>query len=158
MTLQGVNAENKFTKTWLYIVCFNLTVLGSSVLSKELKMTTDDIRELLTYVGKDKKSTYIEEDNDHPNYHSIYNCGFDLVLEIEEEKAYCKLHNLKVCQCGWEFGFHYGIHNNKIDERIRKLWNRGVKEPKQIAWRIGQPNIEGFRRVREGLKRLRFTK
>lgn len=46
---------------------------------------------------------------------------------------------------------------NHKDERIRKLWNLGIKNPAKIAKKIGYgiPNIlEGIKRVEEGLERM----
>jgi hypothetical protein len=27
--------------------------------------------------------------------------------------AFCKTHNVEICQCGWEYGFHFGTSTGK---------------------------------------------
>ena len=46
---------------------------------------------------------------------------------------------------------------NKKDERIRKLWERGITDPRAIAKKLGYSGgavTAGIERVHEGLKRL----
>jgi len=47
------------------------------------------------------------------------------------------------------------MYLNQKDQRIRKLWEKGVKDPFDIARKIGYgANIEeGIQRVKEGLER-----
>jgi hypothetical protein len=42
---------------------------------------------------------------------------------------------------------------NQKDERIKKLWSRGVTDPAQIAKKLGLQTTD---RVIEGLKRLKL--
>lgn len=49
---------------------------------------------------------------------------------------------------------------NQKDLRIKKLWEKGMRDKAQIAKKIGYsgPNIgEGIRRVTEGLERTIFS-
>lgn len=46
---------------------------------------------------------------------------------------------------------------NKKDEKIRKLWERGIRDQKVIAQKLGfngSALTAGVQRVEEGLKRL----
>jgi hypothetical protein len=49
---------------------------------------------------------------------------------------------------------------NSKNERIRKLWERGVTDPKVIARKLGYSGAAltaGIERVKEGLKALGIT-
>lgn len=46
---------------------------------------------------------------------------------------------------------------NKKDERIRHLWERGIRDPRQLARKLGYTGGQtdaGIGRVKEALKRL----
>lgn len=49
---------------------------------------------------------------------------------------------------------------NTKDERIKKLWERGVRDPKVLARKLGftgEATQKGIERVHEGLKRLKLS-
>lgn len=48
---------------------------------------------------------------------------------------------------------------NAKDERIRKLWERGMRDPKLIARKLGfsgEATSKGIARVHEGIERLKL--
>lgn len=62
-----------------------------------------------------------DDSRSSPRYHDINNCGQDLeVLPRRQEipgkvkylgQAYCTVHKIIVCKCGFEIGYHFGTYN-----------------------------------------------
>lgn len=51
-----------------------------------------------------------EEQNQH--FHSLTKkCE---IIETDDSQRFCKTHQVKVCRCGWEIGWHYGTESKKL--------------------------------------------
>ena len=59
---------------------------------------------------------------DNPHYHcQEKGCKIEHISSIKEGRkfetfdyAICNTHNIKICRCGFEFGFHYNSESKKL--------------------------------------------
>ena len=88
-----------------------------------------------------------EQALDDPHYHHKGKC--QLVSRKTPDRyhpvkyQYCKTHQVNVCSCGWEIGYHYGkksewkeptIKNQKYCHCGRRVWARDLCRTHLAQW------------------------
>jgi len=85
----------------------------------------EKILEIFKTISKSNLFDKEQQLNNNFYHHPLKQC--DLIKQYGEGKRFkriiyqfCKTHNVKVCRCGWEFGYHYGKQAFWKEEEVKK--------------------------------------